>query len=343
MSNLLNIDTVSKGRVTDPSFIVLANNVKKYSNLFRNRIADQNRFIPKDHILYKVLLELGLQPYMDDEFLHYRIRDKAKQLATSFRFTYYNSFGELSHGNFIPDTKEVLILTTDKEGPITRILYHNHFNLNFELGEKNFHDGLAFIELNIYALAKAYFKWVKERGENDTTHKFLYMEGVYRLLPEYMDLALINRHFYNLEEIDLLMESKNKEFATPHIGESVTTHINTIEKFYTSRDFDIGGFLDNIPCVFKETALSYVPTIPSWGTDQIRWAYELARLLFINSSLHYLMKRELGKKEKNHLYQFQRFVKNFNQSRQLSRIKKEDRTYLSPIINETDLLLSKLL
>lgn len=343
MSNLLNIDTVSKGRVTDPSFIVLANNVKKYSNLFRNRIAEQNRFIPKDHILYKVLLELGLQPYMDDEFLHYRIRDKAKRIASSFRFTYYNSFGELSYGNFIPETNEVLILTTDEKGPVTRILYHNHYNLNFELGEKNFHDGLAFIEINIYALAKAWFRWLKTRGEDDSTFKFLYMEGIYRLLPEYMDLALINRHFYNLEEFELPMESKNKEFATPHIGESVSRHINSIQNFYLKRDFDIGGFLDNIPCVFKESALEYVPEIPTWGTDQIRWAYELARLQFINSALYYLEKQGLAKKERNHLSQFQRFVKNFNQSRQLSRIKKEDQKYLSPIINETDLLLSKLL
>lgn len=343
MSNLLNIDTVSKGRVTDPSFIVLENNVKKYSNLFRNRMVDQNRFIPRDHILYKLLYSLGLQPYMDDELLVYRVRDKAQGLATSLRLTYYNNFGEISENNFIPNTKEVLILSTEPEGPTVKILHHNHYNLNFELGEKNFEDGLAFIEINLYSLAKAYFRWLKHKSEDENVFNFLYMEGIYSLLPEYMDIALINRHFYNLREIELPVETKNKLFSTPHIGDSVSTHIKTIKKHYEKRDLNMAGLFEHIPCVFKDTAYDYLPQSPSWSTDQIRWAYELARLQYLNNALYYLEKRDLAKKEKNHLPQFKRYVKNFNQAKQINRLKNEDRALMQSIVNETDLHLSSLL
>lgn len=344
MSGLLNFDTVSRGRVEDPSYIHIKSVVKKYSTQIRFRIEEMNRFVPRDHLLYKLIRAMHLQPWQNDETLIYTVRDKMSSLATSFRLTYHNNYGQLHDGAIIPGTREAIILTAKDEGPVLNILYHNHSNLNWEIGNPNFKDGLAFIEINLVALAKAYYQWKslsEFNPDTDNLYQHIYKKIWYPLLPQYMDIAMYNRHIYHGEGMVLPPDPPVREYRIPMIEDRIQRHVENMFRINGTRRLNVAGFLEQIPLFTKDTALELVPKYPGFYTNQSRWIYTLAKLPYIYNALDYTA--STGKQSINRRWigNLNRFVKTFRMAKTIERLPQADRGVLLQLVDSLDKSLSR--
>lgn len=344
MSTLLNFDTVSKGRVTDPSFIHIKSVVKKYSTQIRFRVLDTNRFLPRDHMLVKLVQNLGLQPWMDDESLKFRIREAARTLATAYRVTYHNNFGELHDSAIIPGCTEALIFTVEENNVPLNILYHNYHNLNWEIGDGNNIEPIAFIEINLYALAKLYLKWLGKRamGLEDNLYNFMYKHVWYTMLPKYMDLALYNKHVYRGSGYVLPKDSKPIEYKIPQIADRIDRHIDVITSLNSKRRLNLSGVLESYQLFNLDTALDLIPPEPNFLTTQSRWIYTLSRLPYIYNSIDSATKNKSNAINKRWVGGLNRFIKTFRQAQSLNRLPLKHRSSLYAFVDRLDRSISRI-
>lgn len=346
MTNLLEINGPSKGRVTDPSFIYIEDTVKKYTNQLKFRIDRLNRFVKKDHLLYKLItLTMEGLPLVpdDDEFLFFDTRRAIRGLSTSLNLTYLNNYGKLHYGSLIPGTKEAIVITAKENlKPIT-ILYHNHYNVNWELGNKNFDEGFAIIELNIFAIMKLYYEWRAMKSEEDDIFNFIYKKLIYSMIDDYMDIALYNRHIYTRDDVSMPEPPPVREYRLPNIGSRIDKHVQVVNTFQDKKRLNITGFLEHIELFHKETALDLVPSYPTFITHQARWVYSIAKLPYIIEGLKYASDSKSNKREINRKFtgQLKRFVRNFKNQNPLSPLPQQDQAYLLTYLDSLDQILTR--
>jgi hypothetical protein len=278
---------------------------------------------------------------MNDEMLLYTIRDKLPTIATSYQLTYHNNYGRLHDGAIIPGTKEAIILTANPTGPVINILYHNHYNLNWEIGNPTFKDGIAFIELNLFALAREYYRWQFIASESENIFNFLYKKALYPMLPKYMDIAMYNRHCYQSDGVVLPPDPKVTEYRIPMIEDRIQRHIDNVERINASRRLNVASFLEQIPLFFHESALELVPKYPSFYTNQSKWIYTIAKLPYIYNGLNYVAKSKNHAMNRRWIGNLNRFVKTFRGANTLTHLPKSDQSSLYAFVDQLDESLSR--
>lgn len=345
MKSLLEINSPTRGRATDPSFIYIEETVKKYTTQLKYRINNLNRFVNKDHLLYKLLtLSLESMPFLpeDDQSLFFDARRSIRGIATSLKLSYINNYGSLHNGAIIPNTKEAIVITAKMNNKPVSILYHNHYNLNWDLGNDNFKEGIAFIELNIYAILKEYYNWRIMNSQEDDLFNFIYKKLIYSCIDDYMDIALFNRHIYTRENTSMPAPPPVREYKIPNLEDRFDKHVRIVGKIQDSKRLNVSGFLDHIELFHRESAKELIPSYPDYTTHQVRWVYTFSTLPYITAALKYAATSKGNKREINRKFigQLKRFVRNFKNQNPISPLPSLDQERLQEILNSLDQTLS---
>lgn len=339
MSHISDLYNATTGAPQDPGFKYIKDVVNRYTTQILFRIRDMNRFVKRDHILYKLISALQLQSWENDDMLLYTVREKLPRIATMMNMTYHNSYGKLHDSAIIPGTKEAIVLCVRNDNKVITILNHNHYNLNWELGNPTFNDGLAFIEINMYALARAYYKWTFLKEES--IYSFIYKHILISILPQYMDIALYNRHMLNSEGVILPKDVRVTEYKTPNIQDRIDSHVDKLAKLIKTRRLNISSTLEGIPLFNNINALDIFPVYPSFITNQSKWVYSLAKVPFLYTTIEMATKNGNPSINKTYIGTLNRYVKAFRLGRYLERLDQQDRLRLNVLIDRLDVSLSQ--
>lgn len=344
MNNLLEVGTLSNGRVKDPSYIYIGDTVKKYTSLIKYRVGEMNRFVPKDHLLFK-LISLATLPVVpdDNDILFFETRRSIRGLATSLDLTYLNNYGKLHKGSIIPGTTEAIVITARKDDKPIRILYHNHYNVDWELGNKNHPDAFAIIELNLYAIMKEYYKWKSGFNNHDNLFNFIYKVLLYPVIEDYIDLSLYNKNVFTRFGISMPKAPNVREFRIPMLEDRFAKNISNIINIQDKQHLNINEFLMHIELPFRDSARDLLVGYPDGVTHQARWVYTFAMIPFITDALDYAARGKNNKKAINRksIGQLKRFVKNFKMQNPISPLPRLDQSYLLTYLERLDQILSR--
>ena len=288
--------TQTKGKVIDPTFIYIKGLVNKNLLRVRDRVWSSAKFVPHEHLLAKILLSLGLNRHMLFDEVFYEMSDRMYQLSNALGITSATNYGRGHTEVLLQGDLEILLFTAERFNPKTpwqdlrpiQFLYHEHTNLNYQLGVPDGGDAVAYITINLPMLAWQYLEWARWRQVNhvdENTYEFIKKYPMFNSLYSYLDISLFNRHYYRLtgvaipddpiyREIPLANVEHLLQKSNLYILDTILKQHRTVAQclYYTP-----GFFLDN------SLQLTIKPQVVK--TRQSQWVLEYFRLPYIHYGL----------------------------------------------------------
>lgn len=278
----------SRGRVTDPSFISIARSVNKNHTRIRNRYLNSAHAVGPTHIVRKLLSALRLGNHLSGSELGYHTSGLVNQVAAALDLT-----SPVSPGKGVVDQimqgghTSVLLVSNrfDDTVPWTDLEpivfnYHTNTNVNYKLGTDD--DGsYGFVTINVHMLAHqllAWGRWRTSTGADESVRQFISKYPLFNSLKSYMDISLLNRHYYRLNSTPIPQDAVNREFPTPNIEDQLDkSNLKIVSQLLTGGK-TAGQTLYSTPSFFKEDALElfYRPQVVR--TSAVRW-WDYATLL----------------------------------------------------------------
>lgn len=275
-----------KGHNTDPSAITLAAHVKNNNQRIRNYFEQLNRSAGNGHLLQQVLSAIGYAADPEYTDIEWACRRKLVQIGNALRLTSVGEYGQIFNSVFIPGQDEVISLVARPVNPDlpfrdytpARYLYHEYTNLNWILGDER-PRGISVIEINLVALLWQYVKGQQHysRGtEPIATPVYLQRHVISRMLPSYMDIALLNIHRAVAFGRKLEPDEPLRVIPVPPLHDLAVRHANAIRKNLLAANPLPGQVLYNIPLLFQHpgegrTALDLILFRDAGQTLQNTW------------------------------------------------------------------------
>jgi len=285
----------AKGRVTDPSFILIHDTVIKNHKLIRERYLTSASHVKPNNILIKILSGLGLSSNTDLNTLQYQVKDAGRKLANSLQVTSFNSYGKNFYNNFINGGSESIVFVYDRfdesswsELSPIEYLYHTNTNVNFVVGTNQDDNVFAFIKINVVMLAYQFIQWRKWRDLNqveENVYNFLAKYPLFNSLKSYMDISLFNMHNYRVIGKPLRNDDTVRLYPTPSLSDHLNkSNVKIINMLY-GKGHTIGGTLYTTPSFFNDSALDLTHGLGGIQTRQLEWFTLATRIPYIRYAL----------------------------------------------------------
>ena len=271
----------SKGRVTDPSFISIAQDVNKNHLRIRNRYLTSSLAVDPTNILLKILSGLNLHGGITLDTLHHHTDSVVNQLASALRLTSPVSYGEGVVNEIMEGGHTSILLVSnrfDMSVPwmdLEPIIFHYHTNtnINYKLGTGN-SASYAAVSVNVYMLAYQLLHWSRWKSANnadESVRQFISKYPIFNSLRTYMDISQLNRHFYRLSDKEILDDPVNRDYPTPNIEHRVDKSNLKIVSGLLSGGRSVGQALYSTPVFYKDSALDLLKAPRVIRTDAVRW------------------------------------------------------------------------
>lgn len=260
--------------------------------------------VKSDHILARLLNNLGV-PYNHSLERFYDIIDsRALALSSSFRMTSSINKGVMFKGNFFgEDSDEVLMATDDSFNPFyvfnnwknvsaVKVLMHPKSDLGFTLanGKKSGTEtGISVININIPMLAVQFKAFLKDQKENfidkgldsKTVAQFIHMYVLPNMLDSQLDLVLFNRCYNLVTGAPMGSAIRKHAFYLTDYAKQVDSTLNETIEYFRNNDKHYKIILKSFFAV-TNTDFEKLFVLPDNApTKQILWAELLARLKVI--------------------------------------------------------------
>lgn len=304
MNNLFNTPTVrNRRRVIDPSFKYITGTVRNNLLLAKKRIYNSARYVKPNHVLYRLLVGLGINSHLTRVELTNAVSDVMYQVANACGLSSAVNTGSIHRNMFMDGCSEVIFIHNDdfevkpwhKLEPV-KFYYHCETNINMVRGGRLAKEGIAIIGVNVPMLAYMYTQWAKiakQLGSTENTYNFLAKYVLTNALPSYINISYFNRYFFTTLGKEVPADLKNPEMSLADIsGYAIKQINNTLEnlpKGYSS----IGSVLFSTQIPLGESVLDLynAPRLPytrqiTWIVDVYRLPYVLYGLLISNRSGH---------------------------------------------------------
>lgn len=281
----------SKGKGANPTYIYIRSAVKNNMLRVRERVWNSTRFVSHQHILVKLLQGIGLHRRMELDELRYYVADRMYSLANAMGLTSATSFGTVHTGVVFKNTQEVLIVNNEPFEPTEweslepiRVLYHEETNLNYQFGNIDSADNLAFISINVPMLAYQYTQWsdwVSSHNGDENIYNFVYKYPLFNALKSYMDISFFNRFFYPLIGRGIDPETPYRETSLTDINHLMGNVIQAYRLMINGGHRSISHVLYYTPLLFADSVIDLTETPRVVKTSQIQWALDYYRLPYI--------------------------------------------------------------
>lgn len=284
---------LSRGRVTDPSFINIARGVNKNHRRIRAQYLNSSMAVKPTHVLLKLLSGLALTVSMTPRDIELRAEALTNQIAQSLRLTSPVSPGEGNIGDFMDAGHTSVLLHSDRfdadipwynlEPVVFR--YHTNTNINYLLGCGD-EASYAFVEVNVPMLAMQLYHWTRWRNGADvdeSIRQFITKYPLFNAVKSYMDVSLLNRHYYQLTDAAIPEDRKTPQWPFISHEDAVDKSALKVVNQLLTGGKSIGQTLYSTAGFFTESALDRFqrPRVPR--TNAVRW-WDYATLL---PMLHY--------------------------------------------------------
>lgn len=286
----------NKGKVIDPTFIYIQNTVNKNLLRVRDRVWASAKFVPHDHLLAKILLSLGLNRSMVFDEVFYEMSDRMYQLSNALGITSATNYGHGHQDVLLTGDLEILLFTAERFDPKTpwqalrpiRFLYHEHTNINYQLGAPDSTDAVAYITINLPMLAWQYLEWAKWRQANavdENTYEFIRKYPMFNSLYSYLDISLFNRHYYRMTGTPILDDEVYREIPLANIDHLLQKSNLFIIDTLLKQHRTIAQCLYFTPAFFCENSLALTEKPTVVKTRQSQWVLDYFRLPYIHYGL----------------------------------------------------------
>ena len=282
-----------KGKVIDPTFIYIKSVVNKNLIRVRDRMWASAKFVPHEHLLAKILLSLGLRKSMLLDELQYEMSDRMYQLSNALGITSATNYGHGHREVLLQGDLEIILFNAEPFKATTqwqelqpiRFLYHEHTNLNYQLGVPGSEDQVAYLTINLPMLAYQYLewaKWVAANGVQENTYEFIRKYPMFNSLYSYLDISLFNRHYYRLSGTPIIDDQPYREIplaSVEHLLQKsnlyvldvlMKQHRTVAQSLYYTPEFTADNSL----------ALTTKPRVVK--TRQSQWVLDYFRLPYIH-------------------------------------------------------------
>ena len=281
----------SKGKGVNPTYIYIRSIVKNNILRVRERVWNSTRFVPHQHLLVKLLQGIGLHRKMTLDELRYYVTDRMYSLANALGLTSSTSYGTTHTGVLFKNTQEVIIVTNEAFEPgeresLTpiRVLYHEETNLNYQFGNIDPNDGLAYISINVPMLAYQYIQWsewVTAHNGDENIYNFVYKYPMFNALYSYMDISFFNRFFYPLVGRGIDPETPYRETSLSDIAHLMSNVMQTYRTMINGGHRSISHVLYYTPLLFADSVIDLTTPPKLVKTRQVQWALDYYRLPYI--------------------------------------------------------------
>lgn len=260
--------------------------------------------VKSDHILARLLNNLGVPYNYSLERFYDIIDSRALPLATSFRFTSSLNKGSMFKGCFFgEDSDEVLMAVDDSFNPYTvfrdwksvsavTVLMHPKSDLGLTLpnGKRSGTEtGLSVIQINIPMLAVQFKAFLKDQKENfidkgldsKTVAQFIHMYVLPNMMESYLDISLFNRAYNLLVGAPMGEATKKHAFYLTDYSKQVDSTYKEILDYFINNDKHYKIILKSFFVVLSGDFEKLFVLPDNAPTKQIIWAELIARLKVI--------------------------------------------------------------
>lgn len=292
--------SIIKSHLKDPSSILIGSLVKNNTTRIRNRVESMVRALPPEHLLVRLLIDIGYKAEWTYDDIEWRCRRKLVELGNAYGISSPGNYGGATVGTFIEGQQELIVLNAYPVDPKARwqdlqparYLYHDYTNLNWDFGMPNGSRGISCIEINLTALSWQFHQAMEwYRTEDPTINKqvYAYRHVYYRMLPTYMDLALYNRSRFLALGVKIDDDPANREYPIPNLEMPVTRNAKAIDTFLKDGYPLPGVVLNHIPLFFngEGSALRLIANVELGITMQHKWIYRLVNFCLMRMVICY--------------------------------------------------------
>ena len=283
----------TKGKVIDPTFIYIKSAVNKNLLRVRDRVWSSAKFVPHEHLLAKILLSLGLRNGMLFDELRYEMTDRMYQLSNTLGITSATNYGHGHQDVLLQGDLEIILFTAEPFTPSKdwqnlqpiKFLYHEHTNLNCQLGVPDSGDAVAYLTINLPMLAYQYLEWAKWaalNGVTETTYSFIRKYPMFNSLYSYIDISLFNRHYYRLSGTPIPDDLPYREIPLVSVEHLLQKSNLYILDLLLKQHRTVAQSLYFTPTVWSEHSLALTIKPRVVKTRQSQWVLDYFRLPYIH-------------------------------------------------------------
>lgn len=315
-----------RGGSFDPAFKTIRSSVNKNVQTaitIRRGAAD---VVPPDHLLLKILHQLGVNRHDTLDEMYYKMRDRVYSISNSLKLISATSYG-VPQFEFLMDGCSELVLLHATEFEQTawqnlrpiEFIYHEETNINTLIGNSKRTDTVAFIAINILMLAYQYTQWLNWRvrtNSTDSSGAFLYKYPLTNAIYSYIDISVFNRILYAQQGWERKPDQRYPLRALLNVEEHMDKHVRYVLDAYTKQTRTIAQYLYGTELIYKVSALELIPTVSSLKTRQCKWFFDLSKIPLIlygntmvqklnpkyNQGILTAMRRELGQSVGNDIW-----------------------------------------
>lgn len=315
-----------RGGSFDPAFKLIRSSVNKNVLTGISVRRGAANVVPPDHLLLKILHQLGINRHDTLDEMYYKMRDRVYSISNALKLISATSYGVPQY-DFIMDgcSELVLLHATDFEQtawqnlrPI-EFIYHEETNLNTMYGNSGRTDTVAFIAINVLMLAYQYKQWLNWRvraNSMDSSGAFLYKYPLTNAIYSYIDISLFNRILYEQQGWERKPDQPYRLRVLMNVEDQVAKHVQYVLNAYTKQTRTIAQYLYGTELIYKLSALELIPTVSSLKTRQCKWFFDLSKIPLIlygdtmvqqlnpkyNQGILTAMRRELGQSVDNTIW-----------------------------------------
>lgn len=309
MFKLLNIPTTKSPHISLPSEwwsfkLYIKQNIDKAIAYYKSI----GSFINSNHILIRYLSGLPVSIKLDDWDYYKAVKQIALNKSTAYGMTSSYGIGQIQHGNFYGDDKEIILAINGSHNPdwvnknwelvrpIT-ILKHDYDDLDYQLirgVKRNSIGGISVILVDVCLLALQYRAFrnqeiLKARLTNIEQKSIMFYMSAYPLntaLYSHIDQVILNRYRRMLNgEYSTIRGSSRVHFTTKNLDRKLTNmvedSINKIQK--GSRN--VFDSLSSIPLNDHHDGSDWEILPETLKNRQCLWAYVYSKLSVIKTGL----------------------------------------------------------
>lgn len=315
-----------RGGSFDPNFKIIRSSVNKNIQTAMTIRRGAANVIAPDHLLMKILHQLGINRHDTLGDMYYKMRDRVYSISNALRLTSTTSYGLPQFNCMLDGCSEIILLHATEFDqtawqnlrPI-EFIYHEETNVNTLYGNSGRKDTIAFIAINILMLAYQYTQWLtwRERvGSMDSSGGFLYKYPVTNAIYSYIDISVFNRILYAQQQWDRVPDQKYSLRVLMDVESQLAKHVDYVLNTYTKQTRTIAQYLYGTELIYKISALELIPTVSTLKTRQCKWFFDLSKIPLIlygntmvqstnpkyNQGILTVMRRELGQSVDNNIW-----------------------------------------
>lgn len=299
-----NLTNISTGISSYPDWKYLRSglnrNLKTTIDYYQNR-----KFAVKgNHLLARILNTINVSYERDLEQLYNIVESKANALSMHFKLTSSVYKGEVFHGVFYGEgTREIIMATSDYTSPreiennwrnfaAVKVVGHSKSDLSLLLPNGKAYSnetGVAFIEINLPALAVQYRCFVREQYqyylENSTaspTSVFIHMYVLPNMLYSHLDHCIFNRVYNLAMGAPMGRVQFRHPFTLIDYEGKVDRCLGEIVDYVQSVDLDFNTILRTFPVVSQQNFKQLLRLPEQAPTQQIVGTEFLSRMKAID-------------------------------------------------------------